>query len=217
MEITSTPINPSRQPNAAPGSGGALSSDFETFLLMLTTQMENQDPLNPIESSDFAVQLATFSGVEQQVRTNELLASMVAGSSMADLASWVGLSARVEGSVSFDGSPVRIDVGAERSGLDRQMVVRSSQGAIVTSESIPDGVTALDWVGTGATGQILPTGSYDISVQYLLDGEVTATQPASSFSRIEEARRTNEGTELLLANGALVSAADVDAIREVGY
>ena len=43
-----------------------INSDFETFLKMLTAQMENQDPLNPIESSDYAVQLATFSGVEQQ-------------------------------------------------------------------------------------------------------------------------------------------------------
>ena len=50
-----------------------ISSDFETFLRMLTVQMQNQDPLNPIQSSDFAVQLATFSGVEQQVRTNDLL------------------------------------------------------------------------------------------------------------------------------------------------
>ena len=47
-----------------------LSSDFETFLKMLTVQLENQDPLNPVDSADYAVQLATFSGVEQQVQTN---------------------------------------------------------------------------------------------------------------------------------------------------
>ncbi len=46
---------------------------------MLTVQMKNQDPLNPIQSSDFAVQLATFSGVEQQVRTNELLSRLAEG------------------------------------------------------------------------------------------------------------------------------------------
>ena len=53
-----------------------IDSDFETFLIMLTTQMKIQDPLNPIDSSDFAVQLATFSSVEQQVKTNDLLASL---------------------------------------------------------------------------------------------------------------------------------------------
>jgi flagellar basal-body rod modification protein FlgD len=55
------------------GSGAKISSDFETFLKMLTVQMQNQDPLNPVDSSDYATQLATFSGVEQQVQTNDLL------------------------------------------------------------------------------------------------------------------------------------------------
>ena len=50
-----------------------ISSDFETFLKMLTAQISNQDPLNPIDASDYSTQLATFSGVEQQVLTNDLL------------------------------------------------------------------------------------------------------------------------------------------------
>ena len=45
---------------------------------MLTVQMENQDPLNPVDSADYAVQLATFSSVEQQLRTNDLLSSLAA-------------------------------------------------------------------------------------------------------------------------------------------
>ena len=48
-------------------NAAVLSSDFETFLKMLTTQMQNQDPLNPVDSTDYATQLATFSSVEQQV------------------------------------------------------------------------------------------------------------------------------------------------------
>jgi len=40
-----------------------VSSDFDTFLKMMTTQVQNQDPLNPVDSSDYAVQLATFSSV----------------------------------------------------------------------------------------------------------------------------------------------------------
>lgn len=76
----------------------AINSDFETFLIMLTTQMQNQDPLNPIDSSDFAVQLATFSSVEQQVKTNDLLTSLgqqfeLMG--LSQLAGWVGMEARV--------------------------------------------------------------------------------------------------------------------------
>jgi len=73
-------VNQSVTPAAALEQGvtssSVISSDFETFLIMLTTQMENQDPLNPIESSDYAVQLATFSSVEQQVLTNDLLGTL---------------------------------------------------------------------------------------------------------------------------------------------
>jgi flagellar basal-body rod modification protein FlgD len=90
MDVTSvtTPTTPA--PVAQPA---AISSDFTTFLKMLTTQMQNQDPLNPIDSADYAVQLATFSGVEQSVKTNQLLESLgqqfgLLG--MAQMAGWVG-------------------------------------------------------------------------------------------------------------------------------
>ena len=56
--------DPNRKVNAA---------DFQTFLTLLTTQMKNQDPLNPTDSTEFVAQLASFSGVEQQVRANEQL------------------------------------------------------------------------------------------------------------------------------------------------
>jgi flagellar basal-body rod modification protein FlgD len=98
MEITSTTT--ATQTAAAPAAATAktpISSDFETFLLMLTTQMQNQDPLNPIESADFAVQLATFSGVEQQVKTNDLLQSLAQQMGimgMSQLAGWVGMEAQ---------------------------------------------------------------------------------------------------------------------------
>ena len=85
-------INPATQQaagNAAATASSAspdsvISSDFETFLKMLTTQLQNQDPLDPVKSEDFAVQLATFSGVEQQVLTNDLLESL--GAQMSQVA-----------------------------------------------------------------------------------------------------------------------------------
>ena len=94
-----------------PADPGAISSDFNTFLRMLTVQMKNQDPLDPIDSADYAVQLATFSGVEQQVKTNDLLAALsgqMAISGLAEMAGWVGREARAAMPGSFDGSPITI-------------------------------------------------------------------------------------------------------------
>ena len=191
----------------------ALSSDFQTFLVMLTTQMENQDPLNPIESSDFAVQLATFSGVEQQVRTNDLLAAMAGGAAMADLASWVGLDARIGGPVDFDGAPVRIDTGADRPGQERRLIVRSATGEIVASQTLPREAGVVEWAGLGEGGRPLPQGPYDLTVEYTVAGDVVSRREVDSYSRILEARRTGVGTELVLENGRVVPADDVAALR----
>ncbi|NNF91122.1 MAG: flagellar hook assembly protein FlgD, partial [Boseongicola sp.] len=115
MDIQTQSTAAAAQPNPSPAAdregSSALSSDFETFLLMLTTQMQNQDPLNPIESQDFAVQLATFSGVEQQVLSNELLETLATGmglSGMSQLAGWVGMEARVTAPAAFDGTPITL-------------------------------------------------------------------------------------------------------------
>ena len=77
MEVTNnqpvtTPTVQTDQQQAA----AVLSSDFETFLQMLTAQARYQDPLEPIDSSEYASQLAQFSMVEQQVLSNDLLTSL---------------------------------------------------------------------------------------------------------------------------------------------
>ncbi|WP_367648781.1 flagellar hook capping FlgD N-terminal domain-containing protein [Ruegeria arenilitoris] len=70
---TATPA-PNKSFNAAKTTG--LASDFVTFLKMLTIQARNQDPLKPLDASEYASQLAQFSMVEQQVQTNDLLSTL---------------------------------------------------------------------------------------------------------------------------------------------
>ena len=100
MELSGLSPQTGITPPTAGGSDKAatnISADFETFLKMLTVQMQNQDPLNPIDSADYAVQLATFSGVEQQVQTNDLLKGLAASlgaAGLSEMAGWVGMEAR---------------------------------------------------------------------------------------------------------------------------
>ena len=69
---TSTSLEPA--PTAATDqSAAAAAADFETFLSLLTTQLRNQDPLKPLDSTEFVAQLASFSAVEQQINTNAKL------------------------------------------------------------------------------------------------------------------------------------------------
>src|SRR6516164_5269967 len=67
-----------------------LAQSFDTFLSLLTTQLKNQDPLSPMDSTQFTQQLVQMTGVEQQLATNDLLKQLVANSNTS-VSSAVGL------------------------------------------------------------------------------------------------------------------------------
>ena len=205
-------------PNAqAEPASSALSSDFETFLRMLTTQMQNQDPLNPIESSDFAVQLATFSGVEQQVRTNQLLEGLAGQMNMdglSQLAGWVGMEARVAAPAQFGGAPVTLYPQPAAAAQEAVLVVRDAQGAVVERAPVPVSSEPLTWAGAGADGTPRPSGLYSFELESYAGGDLVSTTPVELYSRITEARSAQGASVLILAGGVEVSPAEVQALRE---
>jgi flagellar basal-body rod modification protein FlgD len=216
MDVTSA-TSATTATSAATGTATKITSDFNTFLRMLTVQMQNQDPLNPIDSADYAVQLATFSGVEQQVRTNQLLADMQGKFSqlgMAEMASWIGKEARSPAPVRYDGSPVTLSpnpaVGANRAVL----VVKDAQGTLVSREEIPVSAEPYQWLGAGLDGNPLPPGTYSVALESLNGEEVIATTPVEHYARVIEARGGPSGTKLVLEGGVEVLASDVTALRE---
>ena len=70
------PVSTETQPDAA-RLAHAASDNYDTFLILLTAQLQNQDPLAPMDSTQFTQQLVQFSQVEQQIRTNEQLEGLV--------------------------------------------------------------------------------------------------------------------------------------------
>lgn len=214
MDITSVT---SAGTTAATGSATKITSDFNTFLRMLTVQMQNQDPLNPIDSTDYAVQLATFSGVEQQVQTNQLLADMQGKFNqlgMAEMASWIGKEARSPAPVRYEGAPVILSpnpaVGANRAVL----VVKDAQGTLVSREEIPVSTAPYQWLGAGIDGNPLPTGTYSLSLESLNGEQVISTTAVEHYARVMEAKGGTGGTKLVLEGGVEVLASAVTALRE---
>lgn len=220
MEITQTSATTTRPASAGASPPSALSSDFETFLRMLTAQMENQDPLNPLQSSDFAVQLATFSGVEQQVRTNELLQSLagsLGGTAIAQFADWIGKEVQSPAQAYFDGAPITVDADPSTGADSAELVVRDQSGRIVDRRSIPVEGGAITWDGRATTGDAFLTGLYGFSVEARTDGEVTAERAALTRDIVQEARlAVDGGVELVLGGGATVRPDMVTALRLPG-
>src|SRR5437762_13123603 len=82
-------------------TGATLAGNFQTFLTLLTTQLQNQNPLDPLDTNQFTQQLVQFAGVEQQLRTNDQLATMVSLQQTAQSTqalTFVGKTATVDGS-----------------------------------------------------------------------------------------------------------------------
>mgnify|MGYP005843639605 CR=1 FL=1 len=197
-------------------SGGTISADFETFLKMLTTQMRNQDPLNPVDSSDFAVQLATFSTVEQQVRTNDLLTGLGAqmgALGLGQLSGWIGLEAEATLPVIFDGTPVQLTATVDPLADAAELVITDQQGVIVQRQAIAPQSGRLTWDGRDVLGIPLASGTYAISVQSQRQGEIIARHDIHVVSRISEARQEGGETRLVLDTGQTVAASDVLGLR----
>jgi flagellar basal-body rod modification protein FlgD len=217
MDVSSISSTTSATSASTPAAEPAkITSDFNTFLRMLTVQMQNQDPLNPIDSADYAVQLATFSGVEQQVRTNQLLADLQGKFQqlgMAEMVGWIGKEARSDAPVQFQGTPVTLSpnpaVGANRAVL----AVRDAAGTLVSREEIPVSSEPYQWLGAGIDGSPLPSGVYSIAVESLNGETVIDSRPVEHYARVVEARGGTSGTTLLLEGGVEVPATRVTALR----
>ena len=218
MEITQSPTQPT--PSFAPTtetSEAVISSDFDTFLKMLTVQMENQDPLNPTDSAEYAMQLATFSGVEQQVLTNDLLNAMMMQlnvTGMAQMADWVGKEARTAAPVHFDGSPITIAPNPAAIADKVELVVYNEAGDEVQRLEIPKSSDPIEWAGTSPDGSPFPSGVYRFNVESSFNGDIVLDETADVYARVLEVRSENGESLLILEGEVAVRAADVSALRE---
>lgn len=218
--IASTPTQPLFQsPQASANAEGAkttLSSDFETFLQMLTVQMQNQDPLNPIESSEYAMQLATFSSVEQQVLTNDLLTALsqqMASSGLGQLSNWIGNHALADIPVAFDGQPVDLRIDPA-SGADLvQLLVRDDSGSIIQQLEAPVTTGPVTWAGVDVTGAPLPSGSYTFETVSFSGQDVLGTQPALAYVEVIETRLVQGETHLVTQGGHIIAAKEISGLR----
>ncbi len=193
-----------------------IGADFETFLVMLTAQMKNQDPLNPMDSQDFATQLATFSGVEQQVKTNDLLAafsSQFATSNLGEMAGWVGMHARMAIPGDFDGTPIEIVPNPPVFADKVELVVWDSSGTERQRITLPTGDDPFQWAGVDDAGQPFADGEYSFGIVSYAGGEIIDEATPEIFAEIAEVRTINGQAIVALDSGALYPATLVRGLR----
>lgn len=216
--LSSTAVATAASGTAAAGTAAAGSTNFDTFLKMLTTQLQNQDPLNPMEGSDFAVQLATFSGVEQQAQTNKLLQQMVAqtGGSLGQSAEWIGKEVRTTEPVWFGDEALTLDIAPASAADSVALIVLNESGTEVTREEIGTGDGQIDWFGRDALGRKLADGRYSFMIESSRAGEVISEDAVGAYVGVTGAQIGAQGVELIFAGGGSALASEIDAIRDPG-
>lgn len=213
--LVNPPTAAGSDPQSTPGSA-SLASDFETFLKMLTAQAKYQDPLEPLDSSEYAAQLAQFSMVEQQVLTNEnltILHGQIATSNMQLLSGLIGLEARSLAPAFFDGQPITVSPNPAAVADTVNLVVRDADGTEVDRISLPVSADPFDWSGLDANGDLLPKGHYAFHVESWANGEMLLDELAATYAEIQEAQANGDQTIVIFAGGAAVPTDDISGLR----
>jgi flagellar basal-body rod modification protein FlgD len=216
--LTSSAISgPLGSAGAAPQTKAVLSSDFETFIKMLTTQAKYQDPLEPIDSSEYAAQLAQFSMVEQQVLSNDLLSALtnqLGSSTMGQMAGWIGMEGRTTAPVPFEGSPITILPDAPLGAQSMELVAYDVQGREVSRNAMPVSSEPILWAGVQQNGQPLGQGLYRFEVEANgTAGQALPTTHAATYARIVEVQNIGAEPRVIFAGGAEAPATSITALR----
>jgi len=165
-------IGSSTTATEAANSRTRLSDNYDTFLVLLTSQLQNQDPLAPMDSTQFTQQLVQFSQVEQQIRTNEQLEGLVgqyqAASAGAAL-SYLGRDAIIEADETYlAGGEANWAYRLPASADQMTIRVKDAQGRTIystTSAPRTAGEHLFTWDGTKSDGSTATDGVYTISIE----------------------------------------------------
>ena len=148
-----------------------LAQDLDDFLTLLTTQLQNQDPLNPMDSTEFTNQIVQFSQVEQMInqnqKLNDILQLELAGISSIALG-YVGLDASYIGSeLSYDGTnPTTITYSLAGDATVATLTILDEGGNVVRTVQVPKSLGKHDfvWDGTDSGGFPVPAGTYSVNL-----------------------------------------------------
>ncbi|MEZ5897840.1 MAG: flagellar hook capping FlgD N-terminal domain-containing protein [Parvularculaceae bacterium] len=207
--------DPTQNPAAGQARAQA-NADFENFLNLLTAQLRNQDPLSPLDSTQFVAQLASFSTVEQLVKANERLDALAGGArtdKLLELSGWIGKQVETdEAPAAYAGAPVEYRIAPRADANRAELVVRDMNGAQMDRVAIANTGAIQSWDGA-TTGGAAAAGDYVLSVEFFDGQHHLATERASVFRTVAEIRDDNGALIVGLDGGYAVAPDQVSAIR----
>jgi flagellar basal-body rod modification protein FlgD len=191
---------------STPSAAEDLKTKYNNFLLLLTKQLQNQDPMSPMDTAAFTQQLVSFSNVEQQIQANQRLEKLISLQS----------STNAFGAVNFVGNAIAVDSDRvalkdgkagfqyqiEHSAAKAMMRVIDSRGQTVLVQEANRGVGTynVDWNGKDAFGNQLPDGEYRIAVSYEDDQGKAYSAKITSFGVVDSTEIKDGTVKLFVGN-----------------
>ena len=194
-----------------------MSANYDTFLKLLTSQLQNQDPLSPMDTNQFTQQLVEFSGVEQQLKTNDFLSSLVAANANTTNSNAVGYIGK-----SVTASGVRSELVNNKAqwtfnitdAANVTVNIKDADGNTVYTEQgqMQAGSGTFSWDGTDNQGNTKPPGTYSISMQ-AVDAEGKSINVSTQTSGVVTGVDFTGTEPVLLVGTTRINLSGVTAVK----
>src|SRR6185295_16880864 len=198
-------------------AGSTLAGNFQTFLTLLTTQLQNQNPLDPLDTNQFTQQLVQFAGVEQQLKTNDQLTSLVSLQQTAQATQalgFVGKTAVVDGaSTRLTNSAATWTLGVEQNS-NVAITIASSTGQNVFTGNYPATAganQAFSWDGKGNDGTQWPDGKYTLTAT-AVDASGNPVAVSTQVQGVVNSVDLTQTPPLLSINGQTYTVSQIKSI-----
>lgn len=205
-------------------SSQQLSADMNTFLQLLTTQLQYQDPLDPMDTAEFTNQLVQYSSVEQAIQTNSKLDTLLqlnVSNLGAQAVSYIGKTVQVLGDVMpLENGKAKAAYTLDKDVESVTITVKDMNGKVVYSETgdTGSGTHEFTWDGKDSSGNQLPDGAYQIVVgTKVASGETQANVTTTVFGRVTGIASDDSNVYVGLGDAVTAYLGDILTIREDTY
>lgn len=208
--------------NVQTAAQGAASTTLgqADFLKLMTAQMQNQDPFNPVDNTQMVAQMAQFSslaGISEMNTTMKAISDKLGATSTSDALAYVGKTVLTEGNTAYGrtsggiAGSIELDAAASKVGV----TITDANGAVLKSMALgpqAKGTIAYDWDGTTDSGEKAGTGPFTVTVNAQNNG-ASVTSRSLVWAPVQSVSTTTGATVLTLPGLGEVPAT---AVRQIG-
>lgn len=201
-------------------SRSKLNANFDTFIKMLTTQLQYQDPMNPTDTTEFTNQLVMYSQVEQQMNGNDKLDKLIAlqqGQGVQSALGYMGWEVSTDSSnLPLQDGEAHFEISVAKAAASVSLSITDSTGKFVRGLSLSDidsTTGEIIWDGKDADGNVMTDGTYKISASAKDAAGKSVTTTVKTYGIVTAVDVDSNGDTVLKLGDMTISPDDIKSVR----